>query len=301
MNLWAVDRLALGTVQFGLSYGLASGKQKVPAANIQNILDNARLAGIVALDTASAYGQSEELLGRSNSISSFRLMSKTHPIRENKITADHLCLVQSVFDQTLTRLHCKQLEALLVHDAQDLLAKGADKLWNWMESQKLAGRVRRIGVSVYDSVTARILAQRYPIEIIQIPFNVFDQRIEHDGLIEFLFDRSVAIHARSIFLQGVAFMNSDDLPRSLHGLRPFLERFNAYSKAVNISSQCLALAYVGQRSQIEHLVIGIHDVVQLHQLIRSWRDISSYSVDTVQWKDFYCHDYNLLDPRFWTQ
>ena len=169
-----------------------------------------------------------------------------------------------------------------------------------MESQKLAGRVKRIGVSVYDSATARILAQRYPIEIIQIPFNIFDQRMEHDGLIEFLSDRAIAIHARSIFLQGILFMQIDHLPCALNGLHPFLERLNAYSKALNISSQSLALAYVGQKSEIENLVIGVHELAQLEQLILSWRQIESLEIEQFDWKDFYCHDPRLIDPRLWS-
>lgn len=56
-------RLALGTAQFGMRYGVANRVGQVPAGEARRILERARTAGMDTLDTAAAYGASETLLG----------------------------------------------------------------------------------------------------------------------------------------------------------------------------------------------------------------------------------------------
>ena len=56
-------KLALGTVQFGQSYGVANKAGQVPAAEAKAILEYAALEGIGMVDTAIGYGDSEQRLG----------------------------------------------------------------------------------------------------------------------------------------------------------------------------------------------------------------------------------------------
>ncbi len=67
--------LALGTVQFGMAYGVANAAGQPSAASVQTILDTARLAGIDMLDTAEMYGEAETVLGQSKT-DGFQIVTK---------------------------------------------------------------------------------------------------------------------------------------------------------------------------------------------------------------------------------
>lgn len=299
MTAGPISRLALGTVQFGLAYGLAAGHQQVSSAEVEQILTDARQAGISLLDTAASYGESESVIGASTALQSFQMISKTLPIRQPVLTGAHLDQIKAAFAHSLTRLGRSQLEGLLVHDAQDLLAQGGDGLWNWMDGLKRDGVVARIGISVYDSETARLLAGRYAVDIVQIPFNLFDQRIVRDGFLDFCRSHSIAVHARSIFLQGVALMQADDLPANLSGLRPNLQRLQTLAQTIQRSAPDLALAYVAQWQEIEQIVAGVHHPSQLAQLVRAWQRLDALLAETIAWDDLHCADQRLVDPRLW--
>jgi len=294
-----ISRLALGTVQFGLAYGLAAGHQQVVSDDVEQILTDARQAGITLLDTAASYGESESVIGASKATRFFQVISKTLPIRQPVLTGAHLDQIKAAFAQSLTRLDRSRLEGLLVHDAQDLLAQGGDGLWTWMDGLKSQGVLGRIGISVYDSEIARLLAGRYAVDIVQIPFNLFDQRIAHDGFMDFCRNHSIAVHARSIFLQGVALMQADDLPANLSGLRPNLQRLEALVKTTQRSAPDLALAYVAQCPEIEQIIAGVHHPSQLAQLVNAWLRLDSLKAKAIAWDTFHCADHRLVDPRLW--
>jgi aryl-alcohol dehydrogenase-like predicted oxidoreductase len=294
-----ISRLALGTVQFGLAYGLAAGHQQVSSAEVEQILTDARQAGIALLDTAASYGESESVIGASKASRSFQVISKTLPIRQPVLSEGYLDQIRAAFDQSLAKLGRIRLEGLLVHDAQDLLAQGGDKLWNWMDGLKRQGLVSRIGLSVYDSPTALLLAARYNFDIVQIPFNLFDQRIVQDGFLDFCRNHSIAVHARSIFLQGVALMQADVLPADLSGLRPNLQRLADLVHITQRSALDLALACVAQRPEIEQIVVGVHHPSQLAQLVRAWQRLDELMTVTIEWDTFHCADHRLVDPRLW--
>jgi aryl-alcohol dehydrogenase-like predicted oxidoreductase len=294
-----ISRLALGTVQFGLAYGLAAGHKQVVSADVEQILMDARQSGIRLLDTAASYGESETVIGASKAAGSFQVISKTLPIRQPVLTGAYLDNIKAAFAQSLTRLGRTRLEGLLVHDAQDLLAQGGDGLWIWMEGLKHEGVVARIGISVYDSETARLLAGRYAVDIVQIPFNLFDQRIVQDGFLDFCRNYSIAVHARSIFLQGLALMQAHDMPANLSGLRPNLQRLDALAQSTQRSAHDLALTYVAQWPEIEQIVVGVHHQYQLAQLVNAWQRLDSLKSEAIAWDDLHCAYHRLIDPRLW--
>ena len=59
-----MSKIALGTVQFGLNYGISNTNGQVPPEEIARILDYCKLNGIDTLDTAQGYGESEKVLSQ---------------------------------------------------------------------------------------------------------------------------------------------------------------------------------------------------------------------------------------------
>jgi aryl-alcohol dehydrogenase-like predicted oxidoreductase len=296
----SINRLALGTAQFGLGYGLASNYQQVDRLEVEEILIRANIAGLDVLDTATSYGQSEKVLGDSNLISPFKIITKTLPIRKNNLTQEHLCKIQISFTQSLINLKSKSLDGLLVHDANDLLVEGSDELWAWMQYIKSRGLVQRIGASVYDCETLRQLAQRYELDFIQIPYNVLDQRLDAENIFDFCSQKKIVVHVRSIFLQGVILMNPIKLPCHLVALEGNLCRLSEAAKDLSVPIQTLALAFVTRRPEIEQIIVGVHNRSQLNDLLSAWTKLEHVTADSINWAQFDCKNVSLVDPRRWS-
>lgn len=295
-----INRLALGTAQFGLAYGLASGYQQVEMEEVTDILFQARKAGVDVIDTAASYGQSEDILRSIDFVTSFKIVSKTLPIRQDCITSDHLIHIENAFQNSLNMVRGRPLHAYLVHDAKDLLVSGSEQLWLWMKKIKSEGLVRHIGVSVYDCETARTILDRYDPDIIQIPYNIFDQRLDAEDFFKFCSDRSVKLHVRSIFLQGAILMHQDALPQYLKGLQANLAQLLKFSKVHKVSVYLLALAFVARRPEIEHIVVGVHNKVQLFQMLSTWKQLENFDASSIDWQPFACNNLTLIDPRHWS-
>src|SRR5579883_2068906 len=175
-------RLALGTVQFGLAYGVSHEGGRVPVEEARNILELAALSGVDMLDTAAAYGDSEDVLGTiAGEESPFSIVAKTQPIRAETIDDAAAARVEAEFRESLRRLRRKKAYALLVHHARDILNPGGERLWARLEALRGQGLVGKIGLSAYDRAEIDEATDRYPIEILQAPLNAFDQRLFADG------------------------------------------------------------------------------------------------------------------------
>ena len=178
-------KLALGTVQFGLPYGATNKQGQVGAGEIERILARARAAGIDLLDTAAAYGTSEDVLGASDEArAGFSIVTKTQPLRLESIDAEAVERVVDGVRRSVRRLHVAALDGLLVHHAPDLLAPGGDRLYDALQSLRAEGLVRRLGASVYTVDQLLTLLERYPLEIVQLPMNVLDQAFLQTGTLD---------------------------------------------------------------------------------------------------------------------
>jgi aryl-alcohol dehydrogenase-like predicted oxidoreductase len=181
-------RIGLGTAQFGLDYGITNGV-RIDEPEVSRILDAARNAGINLLDTAHCYGTSEKVLAPYHA--DFRIVTKGAS-RED-------------FMESLAKFG--RVHGLLAHQGL------TDDLWEAMVELKGEALIEKIGVSVYEGWEIDAVLDRYPIDIIQVPFNPLDQRLIEGGQLERLHKAGVEIHARSIFLQGL--LLSDDYPAHL--------------------------------------------------------------------------------------
>ncbi|PSC03716.1 hypothetical protein SLNSH_17380 [Alsobacter soli] len=286
-------RLALGAVQFGLAYGVTNAAGQTPPAEVDAILHAARRAGLDTVDTAAAYGASEEVLGRTPGLSGFRVVTKTVPLRRSEIDAEDVVIVREGFRRSLERLGRPQVDSLLVHQAYDLLAPGGDRLWAFLEGEKAAGRVRRIGASVYGRDDIKQLLERYPVEVVQLPLSALDQRLLRDGSLALLRRRGVAVHARSLFLQGLLLQPSASPLTSSSATRA-LARWDEACRAAGVTRLEAALGFAKATTEIERAVIGVQSAEQFAAGVAAW-DAGA----ALDWGHLACDDADLLDPRLW--
>lgn len=278
------QRLGIGTVQFGQAYGISNYRGQVPFEEASAILARAVRAGIGVLDTAANYGEAEDVLSRMDT-GAFRIVSKT-------IRLSHgLDAVLARARQSVERLG--HVDLLLVHAVGDLLGPDGDALWRALQDLKVEGTVGGIGISAYTADDPAGLAQRFRPDAMQVPFSLLDQRLLRDGSLARLKELNVEVHARSLFLQGLLFL--ERLPPNLAYAAPILAALRKRIDAALVTPLAAALAFVLSRPEVDVAVIGVTAQDQLDEIL----DIIAKPPPNIDWAACALDDPRLLTPSLW--
>lgn len=291
----AMMRLGLGTVQFGLEYGIANRGGKTALDDVRDILAVAAEHGLQTIDTAPAYGDSETVLGRALPPDHrFRIVTKTPVFGQDAVTADDARRLEQTFAESLKRLGRGSAHGLLAHHVENLLAPGGERLWETMTALKTAGKVNVIGASVYTARQIDDLLTRYPLDLIQLPVNLFDQRLVLSGHVRELKTRGVEIHARSVFLQGLLTMAPEEIPEHLAAARPMVAGLRRETERTGITPEQAALGFVKSIREIDCLLIGVENGGQLRD------NIAAFAAGAdLPYGEFAVHDERILNPSLW--
>ncbi|MBI2577994.1 MAG: aldo/keto reductase [Candidatus Wildermuthbacteria bacterium] len=261
------SKLVLGTVQLGMSYGINNTHGKPSEEEAFSILDTALAGGINTFDTAFAYGDEEAVLGRwlrAKSVGGkVRIISKLKPhvLNEYPDGAKGGDIVRSEIEKTLGRLGVEQLDGYLFHSPHYIYLSHAI---SGMRKAKEEGLVSNIGVSIYDEAEA-MQAAEIGVDYIQVPYNIFDQRLDKTNFFEIAKRNHVTIFGRSPFLQGLLLMDMSKIPPYLKHAEKFLSEFIAYSEKAGISRQTLSLLFSFYHPNIDHIVFCVYTVAHLKE------------------------------------
>jgi aryl-alcohol dehydrogenase-like predicted oxidoreductase len=281
-------KLALGTVQFGIDYGIANTKGQVQNEEVHAILNYAKKNGVNTLDTASSYGNSEEVLGKFG-LNEFKIITKTTSIKKG------VDGVVRNFHQSLKNLKQQKVCGLLIHDIGEIEHKRFDTLFIELARLKQQGLVKKIGASVYNSQQIDYLLDNFSIDLIQLPINILDQRlINNDSLIK-LKKHNVEIHARSAFLQGLLLMSTDTIPSWFNPIKDTLKLFHKEAKKQNLTKLQLAFGFVQSLIEVDKVVVGVNSLKQLHEIINA----SSVKVNTAELSNMSINNPIFLNPSNW--
>jgi aryl-alcohol dehydrogenase-like predicted oxidoreductase len=277
------EKLGLGTVQFGQPYGISNTHGQVSPKEAAAILARAGNAGIRLLDTAANYGEAEAVLAALDT-PGFRIVSKTLGLKHG------LNQVIARARQSATTL---QADTLLVHAAADLLGPDGDALWASLRRLRDDGVVRKIGISVYVADHPAVLAARFRPDVMQLPFSLLDQRLLINGTLARLRDLGVEIHARSLFLQGLLFL--DEMPEKLRHANPHLNRVRARLHGAGTTPLAAALGFVLSRPEIAFGLVGVTSAAELNEII----DAAKRPLPALDWAAFAFNDEVTLTPSLW--
>jgi aryl-alcohol dehydrogenase-like predicted oxidoreductase len=263
-----IAKLGLGTAQFGLAYGVTNERGRVPESEVGPILADALAAGIDLVDTAAAYGDSEEVLGRALSPQSrVRIVSKLPPVPGDRIGDTEIEDCRAAVVRSLARLRRTSLDALLLHRPDDLRKAGGEKIVRLLSDLKETGTVAKIGISAYDRAQIDLSLERLPLDVVQVPVNLLDQRLLQDGTLDRLKRGNVEIHARSAFLQGVLLADPANLPAYFV---PHLDRLRAVGTAAEragLSRLALCLRFVLAQPAVDRVIVGVTSLAELRQIV----------------------------------
>lgn len=260
------DKLCLGTVQFGLEYGINNRRGKPSSEEVFNMLDHARARGIKYLDTAAAYGNAEELLGAwfqsRGCRDEFKVISKLRP---NLIEDDGPTVPERVVEQvrgSLERLQIPRLNGYLLHTPANFYNA---QIIKGLQQAKELGLTENIGVSIYEVETALDVVRSGLADYIQIPYNAFDQRLEGHEFQTLARANGVTVFARSPFLQGLLFMEADTVPVRVAEARAHLDEFAAIVSRHGFTraEACMLFSVLNEGN--DFVVFGVDSLDQLEE------------------------------------
>lgn len=284
-----IKKLGLGTAQFGCDYGVANRKGQTPKAEAFKILKRAYKIGVRTLDTSSAYGNSEGVLGAfiSEHNRSFDVVSK--------FIAGSL-EVEDALKCSLKQLRLRRLYGYLIHHFKDF--QKSPRLWSILRRLKTKKLVKKIGFSLYLPEELEILFQKkITPDIIQIPYSIFDRRFE--PYFEALRELGVEIHTRSSFLQGLVYLNPKALAGNLKKARKPLEKLQSIAAAEKIPVSALCLNYVLLNSSVYKMIIGVDSLKHFKDNVGQLKLAARVAELKPKLDSLAIEDENILLPYKW--
>ena len=282
-------RLAIGTVQFGMSYGISNKIGQTTQLEVKKILDLASASGIDTLDTAVAYGDSEAILGQVG-VAEWNIISKIQPIPVGGVNGSDWVLRQ--VNASLSNLNINQLNGVLLHAPEQLLSPDSKEIIQGLEEAKSRGLVKKVGCSIYSLELLPSLLGVFKPDIVQLPINIFDQRAINTGWLGKMIELGVEVHARSIFMQGLLLMSPVQRPAYFHKWNELFQKWDSMIAGKNVLEACLG--FIKSVHGVSKIVVGVESQAQLSQLLFAWNEATPMAAPQLS-----CEDEALINPSNW--
>lgn len=290
----------LGTVQFGLDYGIQDNG-KPDEDKVFEMINYAADNGVGILDTASAYGKAEIVLGNyfktyPQMKNKLKVVSKLRPDAFNCETEKWSDIAVREADNSLSLIGVDKLIAFLLHNSNSVFD---DSAVNAISTVKSVGLADKVGVSVYSPEEALKALEYDAIEAIQVPYNVFDRRLDKCGFFKLAKEKNVMVFARSSLLQGLVMMDPYNLPEKVRFARDYLISYRNICSKYGFDLLDAAVGYVGCKSGIDYVVFGVDNLSQLKEYI-SMNEINLPSKMITEFdKVFDSIEERLVNPVLW--
>ncbi len=288
-----MSRLAIGTAQFGLSYGIANQSGQVNRSEARGMLQYASENGIDTIDTAIAYGESEQCLGEIGT-QSFKLVTKLPALDVNCSNVGDW--VQSQVEESLKRLNTQTLYGLLLHKPKQLISSQGTLLFKALHDLKESGVVYKIGISVYSPEELDLLIPKYKFDLVQAPFNLVDRRLRKTNWLDRLKQDGIEIHTRSVFLQGILLMSADSIPPKFEPWKHLWSSWHEWLETHDESALQACLSFPLSTPEIDKIVVGADNLRQLSQIITATGGAPIGDLPNLE-----CDDEHLINPATWFQ
>ncbi len=285
-----MGRLALGTVQFGMQYGVANRSGQVSENQAKSMLGLALKNKIDMLDTAITYGDSESCLGKVGT-KGFSLVTKLPQIPNSCHN-----LKEWVYQQvntSLSRMGVKKIYGLLLHRSVDLTGSYKGQLFRSLCDLKNDGIVEKIGLSIYSPVELDTLVPHYDFDLIQAPLNLVDRRILTTSWLSRLKDEGIEVHTRSTFLQGLLLLDQAEIPKKFMTWSALWREWDFWLKIHDISALEACLAFTLQCQDVDRVLVGADGLGHLVEILNASKS------SLTSFPNISCDDERLINPAGW--
>jgi aryl-alcohol dehydrogenase-like predicted oxidoreductase len=283
-----INKIAIGTAQFGMNYGIANQNGQVDENEIESILNFAYENDINTLDTAKIYGNSERSIGNY-----LKKTGKSWDVITKVKYAD-----KSIFEQiqdSKEKLTVRPF-VVLTHTAELFLNQEFQSILQQAKVKKL---INRIGVSLSNEKEInQVLATELKPDIIQLPMNILDTRLYRCGILSKLFNKGIEIHVRSAFLQGLFYLSKTDLEKRFSDVVPQLHKLKLIAAKADLTLAELSLLWLVNLKEVRKVIIGLDNVCQLMEHLETLKKNVDSSVFEEALSIRYENE-NILNPSLW--
>lgn len=297
-----IDKLSLGTVQFGLDYGINNFNGKPTREKSLALLEYAWQNGVRTFDTAYAYGDAEEILGEfiktRNLGTEIKVITKLKPNILSERPGTTAEVIEGNLRESLKRLGRDYVDGYLLHTPGYI---HEPKVVAALKKIKKQGLAKNIGVSIYELDDAIYVAGLPEIDYIQIPYSIFDQRLDNKVFWNLTKKNKITVFARTAFLQGLLFMPQEKIPKHLGKVKFYLRKLDKIIRKYYLTRQQAALLFSYYNKNIKYVVFGVDNINQLtedlqivnyspdcgeciHDLKNEFRDIEKSIIFPSLWK-----------------
>ncbi len=285
-----MNRIALGTAQFGLDYGIANTRGQISLSEAQSILARAKLAGIDTIDTAISYGESQRTLGQI-ATQEWRIVSKVPSVPES--CRDPYGWTRESVKGAIKALNVNKLFGMLLHNVGQSPAM-RDESWRALSDLKKEQRIDKIGISIYEPTELELIPRTYSLDIVQAPLSILDRRLVSTGWMKRLTSMSVEIHVRSVFLQGLMLLPPSKRPPQFRRWAGVFARVDRWLHEAHVTPLEACLGFALSFPEIGRVVVGVDTEAQLDQILAA----TSQAVPPIP-DDLLTSDIDLLNPSRW--
>lgn len=268
-------KLCLGTVQFGMKYGVNNQMGQPSEEDCFTMLDAALESGIDIIDTARAYGTAEIVVGNylkyRKCYHKVEIISKLRPNIIEPDEREVYSVIRRELEESLKRLRVSQLKGYLLHTPEYIYDERIVESLFRLKEEKL---VQNIGVSIYNMAEG-YEAIKKRVDYVQLPYSILDQRGSQSGFIKEAKKAGLTVFTRSTFLQGLFMMTVEKIPGHLKRAKPYLIQFEELLRRYKGSKVEFLLQFVKVVNEIDYLVFGVDSKEQL------WEDITAFEFGSV--------------------
>ena len=284
-------KISLGTAQLGTKYGISNvSSNGMKLGDFKKIIKYSLKNKINIIDTANAYFNSEKKIGKIvkklNCQKQLKIITKLHNLRNIPSKQIEKEIINKC-KKSIKKLKIKKLYAVLIHDIRDLKSTKSKMIFNSFLKLKKIGLVQKIGFSSYEINDLNKYIVKYKFDIIQFPFNIFDQRILKKKTQMILKKRKIEVHIRSIFLQGLLLLPYDKVPSKLKDSYPILKKWHTYLNEQRVENLDACLKFISNYNFFKQF----YDVVEKYNNVKKKKifvDFKKFRVNT-----------NIINPSKW--
>ncbi|TVR77523.1 MAG: aldo/keto reductase [Chitinophagaceae bacterium] len=285
------SKIILGTVQFGMNYGINNSTGQLTEDEVFNILDLVHKSNIHILDTAAAYGNSEKRIGNYNQSrldKDFKIITKFN-LKQGATPLESL-------ENSLQNLKVDQVDTIMFHSFEDFRESSKKNIEKLIEQK--GKKYLKLGISLYTNEQVDEICNHKLFEVVQLPFNALDNYNLRGKALEKLKANNIEIHTRSVFLQGLFFMSRNKIPLKLNPLKAYLEQLEIIAKKYRVEKAALALHYALSKTYIDGILIGVDSLNQMENNIKMLASRVPHQafneIDNIVVNESY-----LLNPAVW--
>lgn len=275
-----LNKLIIGTANFNNAYGIKNQFKRLSNNQKKLIINYLKSKKKLVFDTAQAY-ENEKYFGKINFQK--KIYTKVKFKRSTTLS----------ISKSFTDLKTKKIHGIMFHNVKDLKGKKGVERFNFLKKLKDSKMIKQIGISIYKPEEIKYFYKKFKIDFIQIPLNVFDQRLIYSAWFKRLKKKKIEIHARSIFLQGLLLLKKKDLPKKFLMFKKIFDKWYKWNKEHNLNQLQSCLEFI-HKQKVNKIVIGIDNLEQLKKIINYKATKKKYNFSKLKTREL-----DLISPYLW--